>query len=84
MEDEEPYAFLNRLDLDGFRPRCCATCALFRFSGMSRDMSGGATGYCDRRREDPRAMLPDDALVSVFDSCALHEGREPEPGGRGR
>src|SRR5262249_14008905 len=24
----------------------CASCAWFRFSGMSRDMSGASTGYC--------------------------------------
>lgn len=48
---EEPYALFNRLDLDGFRADTCATCLHFRFSGMSRDMSGGSKGYCWLRRE---------------------------------
>ena len=73
LEAEEPYAFLNRLDLDGFRPHCCATCSHFGFSAMSRDMSGGARGYCARREGDAQAVLPENALVSVFDTCKLYE-----------
>jgi hypothetical protein len=66
--DQEPYEFLNRLVLDGFRPEACATCRSFRFSGMSRDMSGGSKGYCSMRRE--RAQAPSSmTVVSVFDAC---------------
>jgi hypothetical protein len=75
--DEEPYGFLNRLVLDGFRPEACATCRSFRFSGMSRDMSGGSKGYCGMRRE--RAQAPSSmTVVSVFDACGEHSFIEDE------
>lgn len=45
----EPREVLRRLDIGGACVRCCATCAHFRFSGMSHDMSGGHAGYCGQR-----------------------------------
>jgi hypothetical protein len=42
----EPYAVLNYLPriLAGVEADTCATCRSFRFSGLSRDMSGGWIG----------------------------------------
>ncbi len=83
--DHEPYALLNDLSealSDGY-VRTCATCRSFRFSGMSRDMSGGSMGYCERRREAARAsgiafsgvdtVPPHLTTISVYDTCAAHE-----------
>lgn len=84
--EDEPYAFLNALELDGFRVRTCATCAHFRFSGMSRDMSGGSKGYCEPRREAAERRARErgerlrgmdtnprlETVVSVFDVCDAH------------
>jgi hypothetical protein len=63
--------------------QACATCVAFRFSGMSRDSSGGTRGWCRRRLEAARASgLPMPGLdvrprygtiVSVFDRCLEHE-----------
>jgi hypothetical protein len=80
---EEPYEFLNRLVLDDFRVKSCATCKNFRFSGMSRDMSHGSSGYCSPRRTEAAASgLPRRGLdttpssspvVSVFSGCGDYE-----------
>ena len=70
---EGSYAFLNGIDLDGFRAASCATCSRFSFSGMSRDMSAGTRGYCGLRSDDPEAQVPEHALVSVFDACGQHD-----------
>lgn len=76
---QEPYEFLNRLVLDDFRVKSCATCKNFRFSGMSRDMSHGSSGYClPRRTEAAASGLPrqgqdttpsSSTVVSVFSGC---------------
>ena len=78
-DGEEPFTMLNRLELDGFRPRTCATCSHFQFSGMSRDSSGGSKGYCGLRLTgDAAANRRARAIVSVFDVCEEHE-RKPAP-----
>lgn len=79
---EEPYAFFNQLDVDGFRADTCATCSHFRFSGMSRDMSGGSKGYCWLRRErasasglaaDHMDVVPSfRTIIAVDDTCDGH------------
>lgn len=83
--EHEPYEILNDLseEIDGGHLRTCATCRSFRFSGMSRDMSGGSMGYCDRRRVAARASRlafegmdtkpSHKTIVSVFDTCPSHE-----------
>ncbi len=82
----DAYTVLNELPKlvdDGGLVEACATCASFRFSGMSRDSSGGRRGYCRRRLEAARASgLPMPGLdvrprygtvVSVFDRCLQWE-----------
>jgi len=81
-DGQEPYAFFNRLSLDGFRAETCATCTHFRFSGMSRDMSDGSSGYCWLRSERAstsglpargRDVEPSfHTSVSVDDTCDGH------------
>ena len=65
--------FLNGIDIDGFRARCCATCAHFSFSGMSWDMSNGTAGYCAKRSSDPEGDPPGHGLTGTFDLCEQHE-----------
>ncbi len=84
----DPYTALNRIsELLGeeFKDdviETCATCASFRFTGMSRDMSGGQKGYCvtlrdaaQRERlahpEHPRRPSYRET-VSVFDRCRAY------------
>jgi hypothetical protein len=81
----DAYTVLNELPgrHEGEVVQACATCAAFRFSGMSRDSSGGMRGYCRRRLEAARASgLPMPGLdvrprygtiVSVLDRCLEHE-----------
>jgi hypothetical protein len=81
----DAYTVLNELPgrRDGEVVQACATCVSFRFSGMSRDSSGGTRGWCRRRLEAARATgLPMPGLdirprygtiVSVFDRCLSHE-----------
>jgi len=81
----DAYTVLNELPgrLDGEVVQACATCAAFRFSGLSRDSSGGTRGYCRRRLEAARQSgMPMPGLdvrprygtvVSVFDRCLAHE-----------
>jgi hypothetical protein len=81
----DAYTVLNELPgrLEGEVVQACATCVAFRFSGMSRDSSGGTRGWCRRRLEAARASgLPMPGLdvrprygtiVSVFDRCLEHE-----------
>jgi hypothetical protein len=71
--DHEAYRVLNDLEFDDFRVRACATCRNFRFSGMSRDMSNGSTGYCTLHFGiDPRTER-NDLMVSVFSLCPEHD-----------
>jgi hypothetical protein len=82
----EPREVLRGLDLGTACVRCCATCAHFRFSGMSHDMSGGRAGYCGRRQPasaDGGRVSPFDEtwrtaiIVTVRDMCpAWTLGRE--------
>ena len=81
----DAYTVLNELPgrREGEVVQACATCVAFRFSGMSRDSSGGMRGWCRRRLEAARASgLPMPGLdvrprygtiVSVFDRCLEHE-----------
>lgn len=81
----DAYTVLNELPgrNEGEVVQACATCVAFRFSGMSRDSSGGTRGWCRRRLEAARASgLPMPGLdvrprygtiVSVFDRCLEHE-----------
>jgi hypothetical protein len=81
----DAYTVLNELPgrVEGEVVQACATCVAFRFSGMSRDSSGGTRGWCRRRLEAARASgLPMPGLdvrprygtiVSVFDRCLEHE-----------
>jgi len=81
----DAYTVLNELPkrVGGDVVEACATCSSFRFSGMSRDSSGGRRGYCRRRLEAARASgLPMPGLdvrprygtvVSVFDRCSAWE-----------
>lgn len=81
----DAYTVLNELPgrREGEVVQACATCVAFRFSGMSRDSSGGTRGWCRRRLEAARASgLPMPGLdvrprygtiVSVFDRCLEHE-----------
>ncbi|MCA9689136.1 MAG: hypothetical protein KC636_05960 [Myxococcales bacterium] len=83
--DVDLYTALHRVAarLDGFTVRTCATCSQFRFTGMSRGMSGGRSGYCERRRSAARALeLPRAGVetrpslrvvVGVTDSCDGHD-----------
>ncbi len=80
-ERRDAYTVLNELPelLGGDVVESCATCASFRFSGMTRDSSGGTRGYCRKRLEAARSSgLPMPGmdvrprfgtLVSVFDRC---------------
>jgi hypothetical protein len=65
--------FLNGIEADGFRARCCATCVHFSFSGMSWDMSNGTAGHCARRSSDPGGDPPGHGLTGTFDVCEQHE-----------
>ena len=65
--------FLNGIEADGFRARCCATCVHFSFSGMSWDMSNGKAGYCAKRSADPGGDQPGHGLTGTFDVCEQHE-----------
>lgn len=67
----EAYAVVNRLPkiLPGVEADTCATCRSFRFSGMSRDMSGGRIGYCMCPTRASGAGQP---TVSVLDRCDEH------------
>lgn len=81
----DAYTVLNELPgrRDGEVVQACATCVAFRFSGMSRDSSGGMRGWCRKRLEAARASgLPMPGLdvrprygtiVSVLDRCREHE-----------
>jgi hypothetical protein len=62
----EAYAVLNQLPtlLPGVEAETCATCFSFAFSGMSRDMSGGWTGYC-RHPDAQEAPAPHRSSPSV-------------------
>ena len=65
----EAYAVLNHLAtvLPGVEAETCATCSSFAFSGMSRDMSGGWTGYC--RHPDAQEAGRRSPSVSVAHRC---------------
>lgn len=66
---EEHFRILNEFCPDGFLPEVCATCAHFRFSGLTRDWSNGSAGYCtseNRHRTGRR-------YVSVQDSCEFYQ-----------
>lgn len=81
----DAYTVLNDLPdlLEQGVAEACATCSGFRFSGTSRDSSGGTRGFCRRRLEAARASgLPMPGLdvrprygttVSVFDRCRSYE-----------
>lgn len=45
----------------------CGVCRWFRHTGLSRQMSHGAKGYCTRHAADHGRSLTDG--VSVFDRC---------------
>jgi len=53
----------------GFAIECCGSCSAFRQSGMSRQMSGGAAGYCTRV-----GYRSTQAMVSIEHRCGEHEG----------
>lgn len=84
-DHRDAYTVLNELPgrLPGEVAQVCATCASFRFSGMSRGSSGGTKGYCRRRLEAARSSgLPMPGMdvrprygtiVSVFERCEAHE-----------
>lgn len=67
----EPYAVLNRLPtiLTGVEADTCATCRSFRFSGMSRDFSGGWVGYCMHHDRASEGQHP---TTSVHERCEHH------------
>lgn len=44
--EPEPFEVFATLRPSGFRLEVCATCSHFRFSGLTRDWSGGSRGYC--------------------------------------
>ncbi len=84
----DPYTTFNRLSeqlgeafIDDVL-ETCATCSSFRFSGMSRDMSGGSKGYCmarypaahpEGRPRQTHARRPSfRETVSVFDRCRAY------------
>jgi hypothetical protein len=71
VQPGQSCAFLNGLEVDGFRARCCATCVHFSASGMSWDMSNGTAGYCAQRSSDP-AGRPPAGLTGTFDVCEQH------------
>lgn len=60
------------LEARGVRLAGCLSCVQFRFSGMSRDMSGGAAGYCGLVGWRARR-----GVVSIDHGCGEHE---PAPG----
>lgn len=66
--DNEPYRVLNEFRPAGFALVVCATCEHFRFTGMTRDMSGGNRGYCTSpSKENGKLGLSN--IVSVRDWC---------------
>lgn len=66
----EPYAVLNSLSapFPGVQAATCATCHHFAFSSMSRDMTGGWSGYCTL----PNPAGGTGSSVSVLHRCASH------------
>jgi hypothetical protein len=46
---------------------CCATCCFLQLTGMSRQMSGGLSGYCLAHMPEHGRSLAD--LVSIYDDC---------------
>ena len=67
----EPYAVLNSLPktLGEVEADACATCRSFRFSGLSRDMSGGWGGYCMHSDRTSDGGPPP---VRVHERCEHH------------
>jgi hypothetical protein len=67
----EAYQVLNTLKPQEFHVEACATCSNFHFSGMMRDMSAGARGYCfhPEAAQKPGTPRP---VVSVFGYCREH------------
>jgi hypothetical protein len=69
----EAFRVLNEFCPDGFVAEVCATCEHFRFSGMSRDMSAGSSGYCTQvRAGDDRKSGGRPPVVSVFHTCEAY------------
>jgi ADP-ribosylglycohydrolase len=60
---------------EGVVVRRCASCARFRFSGMSRQMSGGGAGYCGRV-----GFRSQRGVVEIGFVCGEHEPVEGWPG----
>ncbi len=77
--DEVLRQFLaQELNPKGIVLNVCGTCAYFRFSGMSWDMSLGWVGYCHRRRSTEPADT-----VGVLDWCPEWEARKGKKRGNG-
>jgi ADP-ribosylglycohydrolase len=69
FDDGETLARIARRALrDGIELRGCASCARFRLSGMSRQMSGGWSGYCGLV-----GFRSDRSAVEADFGCGEHE-----------
>lgn len=71
---KEPYRILNEMssNLEGYKVKSCATCKHFMFSGMSRDMGGGASGYCNKRMEKSPKTKDREKIRKAFDLNNVH------------
>lgn len=79
-------AFLDlrkELRRGGLRPRTCGACRHFRYSGQSRDLSAGLSGYCGlgHREAGPAALGFTGAgiaapVVTLYFSCPDWDGRD--------
>jgi len=72
---EEVLPLAAELEARGIRLAGCLSCVQFRFSGMSRDMSGGAAGYCGLVGWRSRR-----GVVAIDHGCGEHEPALGWPG----
>lgn len=70
----------------GYRLRCCGTCAHFRYSASSRDMSAGLSGYCGEGAREPGLASFGPAgpgattapIVTLYFGCPAWSGRDEQ------
>ncbi len=53
--------------------KCCKNCKYFQFSGMSHDMSGGFTGYCNLIKTKLEEITVQESTTNIWNWCSKFE-----------